>query len=318
MSNTIQINKLPTMTWNRLKVNSAEVEWNDKKTAFLGEDKFSVGREEEVPPIRLDLSDEGAEYSEKLISADVKEDGAVTIFEVCTAKNPFLVKMKLKVGKCATIRLVQLLNPSGGAMLRHETEVDCAENSKIELITIMLGNGGVYSDNLIELKGDKSELKTEVAYLGRNSSKIDYNITANHYGKSTKSDIYAAGALMEAAQKVFRGSIDFKNGSTDSVGSENETVLMLGDDAVNKTIPLILCAEENVEGTHGATIGELDKETLFYFESRGIAKAEAENIMARAAVERLIRLANDEEFEERAEGALDAELCKKEDGEQND
>ena len=93
---------------------------------------------------------------------------------------------------------------------------------------------------------------------------------------------------------------------------------MLGDDAVNKTIPLILCAEENVEGTHGATIGELDKETLFYFESRGIAKAEAENIMARAAVERLIRLANDEEFEERAEGALDAELCKKEDGEQND
>ena len=200
-------------------------------------------------------------------------------------------------------------------MLRHETEVDCAENSKIELITIMLGDGGVYSDNLIELKGDKSELKTEVAYLGRNSGKIDYNITANHYGKSTKSDIYAAGALMEAAQKVFRGSIDFKNGSTDSVGSENETVLMLGDDAVNKTIPLILCAEENVEGTHGATIGELDKETLFYFESRGIAKAEAENIMARAAVERLIRLSNDEEFEERAEGALDAELCKKEDGE---
>ena len=54
---------------------------------------------------------------------------------------------------------------------------------------------------------------------------------------------------------------------------------MLGDDVVNKTVPLILCAEENVVGNHGATIGELDEDTLFYFESRGISAAEAENII---------------------------------------
>ena len=120
---------------------------------------------------------------------------------------------------------------------------------------------------------------------------------------------------MDSARKVFRGSIDFKNGSDGSVGSENETVLMLGDNVVNKTIPLILCAEENVEGTHGATIGELDDATLFYFESRGIGKNEAENIMARAAIERLIRLAADEGFEKTAEGALNAELNVKEGGE---
>ena len=44
-------------------------------------------------------------------------------------------------------------------------------------------------------------------------------------------------------------------------------------------------------------IGELDDETLFYFESRGIDRAQAENIMARAAVERFARTAGDEEFE---------------------
>lgn len=62
--------------------------------------------------------------------------------------------------------------------------------------------------------------------------------------------------------------------------TKKETVLMLGDGVINKTVPLILCAEENVVGNHGATIGELDDETLFYFESRGIGKAEAENILA--------------------------------------
>ena len=58
---------------------------------------------------------------------------------------------------------------------------------------------------------------------------------------------------------------------------------MLGDDVSNKTVPLILCAEENVVGNHGATIGSLDDETLFYFESRGIGKETAEDILARAA-----------------------------------
>ena len=69
---------------------------------------------------------------------------------------------------------------------------------------------------------------------------------------------------------------------------------MLGDGVVNKTVPLILCAEENVVGNHGATIGELDEDTLFYFESRGISAEEAENIMAHAAIERLARTIGDE------------------------
>lgn len=70
---------------------------------------------------------------------------------------------------------------------------------------------------------------------------------------------------------------------------------MLGDDVSNKTVPLILCAEENVVGNHGATIGSLDDETLFYFESRGIGKETAEDILARAALERLARVAGDSE-----------------------
>ena len=69
---------------------------------------------------------------------------------------------------------------------------------------------------------------------------------------------------------------------------------MLGDGVVNKTVPLILCAEENVVGNHGATIGELDEDTLFYFESRGISAEVAENIMARAAIERRARTMEDE------------------------
>lgn len=79
---------------------------------------------------------------------------------------------------------------------------------------------------------------------------------------------------------------------------------MLGEEVENKTVPVILCSEENVVGNHGATIGELDEETLFYFESRGIGKEQAEGIMARAGIDRLKPLIGDEDFEK----MLDAEL----------
>ena len=55
----------------------------------------------------------------------------------------------------------------------------------------------------------------------------------------------------------------------------------------NKTIPLILCTEEDVKGSHGASIGELEQGMLFYFEARGISREEAEKIVAKARLERL-------------------------------
>ena len=134
------------------------------------------------------------------------------------------------------------------------------------------------------------------------------NLVVDHYGKKTASRIDASGALKDAAKKIFRGTIDFKTGSSDSAGSEQETVLMLGEDVVNKTVPLILCAEENVAGNHGATIGELDDDTLFYFESRGIDRQTAENILARASIERLARAVGDREIEEKIINGLNEEL----------
>ena len=113
---------------------------------------------------------------------------------------------------------------------------------------------------------------------------------------------------MDAASKIFRGTIDFKRGASDSVGNEKETVLMLGDDVTNRTVPLILCAEENVVGNHGASIGQLDDETLFYFESRGIGRDVAEKLLARASIERVARLIGDEEAEGAVMNLLDEEL----------
>lgn len=293
MSEKIQINKLPVNTWNRLGVNYAEVEWEETAPA---KQSITVKSGEAPEPFRLDFSEAG----DSEVSFTAEENSSITVYELHRSNSA--VKLSFDIGKNASVKLVQLLNPT--EKLRHETFANCSKGGKFQIMTIMTGNGDIYSDNRTELEGDGSSINAEVAYLGKNSQTIDYNIAVNHWGKDTHSEINAAGALMDSAKKVFRGTIDFKTGSSDSKGSENETVIMLGDDVINKTVPLILCSEENVEGSHGATIGELDDDTLFYFESRGIGREEAERIMAYAALKRLIRLSGDKEFAEQAQNAI--------------
>ena len=293
MSEKIQINKLPVNTWNRLGVKYAEVEWEETAPA---KQSITVKSGEAHEPFRLDFSEAG----DSEVSFTAEENSSITVYELHRSNSA--VKLSFDIGKNASVKLVQLLNPT--EKLRHETVANCSKGGKFQIMTIMTGDGNIYSDNRTELEGDSSSINVEVAYLGKNSQTIDYNIAVNHWGKDTHSEINAAGALMDSAKKVFRGTIDFKTGSSDSKGSENETVIMLGDDVVNKTVPLILCSEENVEGSHGATIGELDDDTLFYFQSRGIGREEAERIMAYAALKRLIRLSDDKEFAEQAQNAL--------------
>lgn len=287
MSETILINRLPTPTWNRLGVNETTLTWGD--AADLGTEQITAAGQ----TVRLDISGDGA-YSEKQVDIHAPEGQTVTVFETLKAQHNLLVRTELHVEKDAHVRLVQIQNTEEDSLLRLENSGRCAENGQVELIQILLGRGDVYSDGHFALNGTGAGFQGGIGYLGQRQQTLDLNLVVDHWGQKTTSEINAAGALKDDARKIFRGTIDFKKGSAGSVGNEQETVLMLGDGAVNKTVPLILCAEENVVGNHGATIGELDEDTLFYFESRGISAAEAENIMARAAIERLARTLPDE------------------------
>ena len=298
MEKTIYVNRPASRTWNRLGVNEAAVRWDTDAEALLSNERFTAVSGENAP-LRIEAADGGAAYGRRVYTVTAEAGAELTVFEVCTAAQPLAAELRLMAAEGAHLRVVQLLNPARGAVLRHELSAQLAEHAKLDLISLQLGDGAVYADHQIALAGDGAALRVDLGYLARRSDTADIDLTVEQLGKGTVSEIHASGALMERAKKVFRGTIAFKRGSAGSVGSENETVLLLG-------------AEDDVEGSHGATIGELDADTLFYFASRGIDRAAAEAILARAAVERLARMAEDEAFSARALGALAQVLCTKE------
>jgi len=91
------------------------------------------------------------------------------------------------------------------------------------------------------------------------------------------------GGLADRAEKNFRGTLDFIRGSTGSVGRERESVTLLSSEAVNRSAPLMLSGEAEVDGRHATSVGRPDEEKLFYLMSRGLSPADAKRLVVLAA-----------------------------------
>ena len=204
------------------------------------------------------------------------------------------VRTGIHLAKGALLRLVQISRGESRLTLFNELLITAEEGARCELIRLVLGGGKTYDRVLVSLNGEKSRFECETAYRLANAQELDMNYEILHFGRHTESDIRAAGVLADKAYKIFRGAIDLKKGCSGSAGSETEDVLMLDDTVRNKTLPVILCGEEDVTGNHGATIGRLDEALVYYMESRGMDREAIYEAVASARIEHAIRRIPDE------------------------
>jgi len=160
-----------------------------------------------------------------------------------------------------------------------------SDDARIEVSQTILGAQSANTGLATDLRGAGARLEIDTRYLGRNAQKRDFNYSVRHHGQKTESDLKANGVLADSCEKTLRGTIDLIRGAKGAQGSENETVLLVDEGVRNKTVPVILCNEDDVAGNHGATIGHVRSEQLFYLASRGLSQQVAERMFSMAIIE---------------------------------
>lgn len=185
------------------------------------------------------------------------------------------------VGQGAKLRLVQVFDQPQQMSAYSDVGAHVEKAGSFEVLQIALKGAKTFLGVAADLAETEAHLGIETAYQAEAGQHVDLNYVARHRGKKTTTDMEVKGVLWEGASKSCRATVDFIRGCKESKGVEREDVLLLGENVVNKTIPLILCQEEDVEGEHGATIGDLSDEILWYFRSRGIDDETAYQLMAR-------------------------------------
>ena len=159
------------------------------------------------------------------------------------------------------------------------------------------GNVRVYKYNSDNIGNNSSSYLNNI-YLANNQDILDMNYYISHRGKSSISNINVVGLLDGEAKKSFKGTIDFIEGCSKSIGKEKEESICLSDKAISSSMPVLLCHEEDVEGAHGVASGKIDEDTLFYIESRGLNREESINLIMHSKFNKYIELINNESIKE--------------------
>ncbi len=182
------------------------------------------------------------------------------------------------------------------------------ENAKVDYILIEFGGKNKISNYYAKLQGDFSTNNLKTIYFGTDEDVLDINYNIEVYGKSSKCNIEAQGAINKKANKRFKGTIDFKQGCEGSKGVENENCIILSDEAISKSLPMLLCEEENVEGEHGVSSGKIDEAKLFYIMTKGISCEEAKKLIVKANFSKIIKKIKNEELENNINYNIDKNL----------
>ena len=177
--------------------------------------------------------------------------------------------------------------------------VSTEPNAQIEIVRLDIGAGRVYNGANASLIGKGSSLNLKGAFYLPEGALKDTNYIAQHIGEQTFSKMEVSGLLDRDSEKSFRGTLDFKKGSKGSMGSENEDIIFLDEIKSNKSVPLILCGEEDVDGVHGASIGQISQEVLFYLNARGLTEQEARTLVTKSKLKKLSDAIPDEAIREK-------------------
>jgi Fe-S cluster assembly protein SufD len=132
------------------------------------------------------------------------------------------------------------------------------------------------------MNGSGIETTLNGLYLGRGDQLIDNHTVMDHAQPHCDSHEVYAGILDDRSRGVFNGKIFVREDAQKTDAKQSNRSLLLSKDAVINTKPQLEIFADDVKCTHGATIGQLDEDAIFYLRSRGIDEASARGLLTYA------------------------------------
>lgn len=161
------------------------------------------------------------------------------------------------------------------SMQHANTPRDCTLNS----FNVTLGADLSRCDITSHLLGPGSDSEMLALWFGDGDQHFDYHTLQHHAAPSARSDLLFKGALTDSAESVFRGLIRVDEGAQLTDAYQTNRNLLLSEESEATTLPSLEIAADDVKCSHGATVGQVDEQQLFYLTSRGLTRAQAERLL---------------------------------------
>ena len=187
--------------------------------------------------------------------------------------------VEIFVGKAASLRFVELQSWGRHVWNFSHERVKVERDGKIDWIFGSLGSHLTKNFLDLDLVGQGSEGRMSGFYFTDGGQLLDHDTQQNHLAANTTSDLLFKGALLGKSRSVWQGMIYVAPGADKTDGYQSNRNLILNSDSRADSIPGLEIKADDVRCTHGATVGKIDQDQIFYLLSRGISQEEAEKLI---------------------------------------
>lgn len=263
-------------------------------------DSFNSGIFVEIPggtkineniEIRFEMDKENPTLVDyNLIKAEANSQVTIIFDYESTDDSPHfhngLTRVHAAAGSVVNIIKIQRMNDKSYSF---DSNVAIVEgDGEVNWISAEIGSHVSAANYASLLEGMASQSNLHSIYIGDGERKMDLEYNMIHKAPRSVSYIETKGVLKDKTTKVFRGNLDFRRGSKHAKGVEEEFVILLDPTVKSDSIPALLAKEDDVEGDHAVTAGQLDESKLFYLMSRGLDEQAAKKLIVESSFRPII------------------------------
>lgn len=243
--------------------------------------------------INLNIAGEGkAFFSHHLIHLQPGSQATIILENSEDARDPGvcfhsgLVEIKIEEG--AQLNFVELQSMGQTSWNFGYTRAILSKDAALDWTVGTTGARFTKNFSSLKLTGEGSHSRISGFYFSDKNQLIDHETEQDHLAPHTTSDLLFKGALKDESQAVWRGMIYVAPQASKTDGYQANRNLILSDKAKADSIPGLEILTDDVRCTHGATVGRIDQEQVFYLESRGIPRVEAEKLVVEGFFESVL------------------------------
>ncbi len=221
--------------------------------------------------LERDVAGNAAQHTTVMVAPNT----TVKIHETINGAGTFAGTTTFILGANATVEYAILIAIQGNAFVATETTI---ANAQLTVTQAILGDSNAQLVAHATI-GDRAKLEIRQVVIGTGHGQVDAHASSVHVGPHSQSDILTRGILDDSARALFHGLIRINPEAHDVDSYQKTEAILLSETAGADAIPNLEIHDHRVKCSHGASIGRLDAEKLFYLMSRGIDEVRAKQLV---------------------------------------
>lgn len=287
-----------------LKTESAELKEDifENLNYFHNTENYSITISENLAePLEIIYNSSGENWIQPRVKIILAENTTAKIIEIFEGEHTGVVNTvtEIELKTAAKLDYYKIQQSHSNSVHIGRTHITLEQHSHVQTFTLSRGSLLARSDISVDFKGEHASCDLYGLSYSKDRQHLDHHTVINHAAAQCKSNEFYRSILDDKSRVVFNGKVIVQPGAHHTEANQANHNMLLSSDAEIDTKPELEIYYDDIKCTHGATIGQLDDEALFYLRSRGLSESESKKILIQAFGNKVLECISDEKMRER-------------------